>query len=58
MVSLEQAVAGPFVTGQLADLAARVIKVERPGAPPGITSPVANENPLTILGYHVCAGHP
>jgi itaconate CoA-transferase len=31
VVSLEQAVAAPFATRQLADLCARVIKVERPG---------------------------
>ncbi len=31
MVGLEQAVAAPFATRQLADLGARVIKVERPG---------------------------
>jgi crotonobetainyl-CoA:carnitine CoA-transferase CaiB-like acyl-CoA transferase len=31
LVSLEQAVAAPFATRQLADLGARVIKVERPG---------------------------
>jgi crotonobetainyl-CoA:carnitine CoA-transferase CaiB-like acyl-CoA transferase len=31
IVSLEQAVAAPFATRQLADLGARVIKVERPG---------------------------
>ncbi|HEX6778053.1 MAG TPA: CaiB/BaiF CoA-transferase family protein [Ktedonobacterales bacterium] len=30
-VSLEQAVAAPFATRQLADLGARVIKIERPG---------------------------
>ncbi len=32
IVSLEQAVAAPFATRQLADMGARVIKVERPGA--------------------------
>ncbi|OAH10262.1 CaiB/BaiF CoA transferase family protein [Streptomyces jeddahensis] len=32
VVSLEQAIAGPYASRQLADLGARVIKVERPGA--------------------------
>ena len=32
MVSLEHAIAAPFCTRQLADLGARVIKIERPGA--------------------------
>jgi itaconate CoA-transferase len=32
VVSVEQAVAAPYATRQLADLGARVIKVERPGA--------------------------
>ena len=31
IVSLEQAVAAPFASRQLADLGARVIKIERPG---------------------------
>src|SRR3954468_23909129 len=31
VVALEQAIAGPFATRQLAELGARVIKIERPG---------------------------
>ena len=32
VVTLEHAVAAPFATRQLADMGARVIKIERPGA--------------------------
>src|SRR5690348_14403666 len=31
IISIEQAVAAPFATRQLADLGARVVKIERPG---------------------------
>src|SRR6202012_3977957 len=54
VVSLEQAVAPPFATRQLADLGARVIKVERPkvgdfargydGAVRGVSSPFVGWN--------------
>jgi itaconate CoA-transferase len=45
VVALEQAVAVPFATRQLADLGARVIKIERPG-----TGDFARHYDRTVLG--------
>ena len=45
VVALEQAVAVPFATRQLADLGARVIKIERPG-----TGDFARGYDRTVLG--------
>lgn len=45
VVSIEQAVAAPFATRQLADLGARVIKVERPG-----TGDFARDYDTTVHG--------
>jgi itaconate CoA-transferase len=45
VVALEQAVAAPFATRQLADLGARVIKVERPG-----TGDFARDYDRSVLG--------
>src|SRR5205823_14751744 len=52
VVSLEQAVAAPFATRQLADLGARVIKIERPGG-----GDFARRYDETVLGqsaYFIC----
>jgi itaconate CoA-transferase len=46
VVALEQAVAAPFATRQLADLGARVIKVERPGV-----GDFARSYDRTVLGH-------
>jgi itaconate CoA-transferase len=45
VVALEQAVAAPFATRQLADLGARVIKIERPGS-----GDFARDYDRTVLG--------
>src|SRR3954462_10461258 len=44
VVAVEQAVAAPFATRQLADLGARIIKIERPGGGDFARGYVANVN--------------
>jgi itaconate CoA-transferase len=51
VVSVEQAVAAPFATRQLADLGARVIKVERPG--PGDFARSYDETVKGLASYFV-----
>jgi crotonobetainyl-CoA:carnitine CoA-transferase CaiB-like acyl-CoA transferase len=51
VVSIEQAVAAPFATRQLADLGARVIKVERPG--PGDFARDYDETVMGMSSYFV-----
>ncbi len=45
VIALEQAIAAPFATRQLADLGARVIKIERPGV-----GDFARHYDATVLG--------
>src|SRR5262245_17298891 len=45
VVALEQVIAGPFATRQLAELGARVIKIERPG-----TGDAARHYDTTVKG--------
>jgi len=51
VVALEQAVAAPFCTRQLADLGARVIKIERPG--PGDFARAYDEHVRGMSAYFV-----
>ncbi len=51
VVSLEQAVAAPFATRQLADLGARVVKIERPGT--GDFARAYDENVRGMSAYFV-----
>jgi itaconate CoA-transferase len=53
VVALEHAIAGPFCTRQLADLGARVIKIERPGV--GDFARAYDERVAGLCSHFVCS---